>query len=172
MLIRGFSITQEVQTIRKLSHRNDHLNSIISEHYLLTKGWTTQRTCRSTCSVVAPKQSWNHTHPRKNLKSKHIKTLSTRTSCKKGGQKVQCLRFKSACLDDASGIDGLPGMFTSTPGTLTRQTQLFSTGNLVKGCASMSVCVSHPWCVGEAGTFSSCCAPYLPNRCNHRPATA
>lgn len=88
------------------------------------------------------------------------------------GQKVQCLLFKSACLDDASGIDGLPGMFSAAPGTLTRQTQLFSTGNFVRGCASISVCVSLHWCVGEAGTFSSCCAPYLPNRRNHKPATA
>lgn len=146
----------------------------------------TPRACRSTSSVHQSgtvheqqpqhstiKRHWNHTHtPAKTPSQNTSKHSAGARVARGGGQKVQCLRFKSACLDDVSGIDGLPGMLSAAPGTLTRQTQLFSTGNLVRGCASISVCVSLHWCVGEAGTFSSCCAPYLPNRCNHRPATA
>lgn len=139
--MRGFSITQEVQTTRTLSHGNNPLNLILHHWDPLA---VFIRVGLYTDSIPAQLQNHTHTHTQK-----HVKTLSTRAGSKKGGQKVRCLRFKSACLDGASGIDGLPGMFAAAPGTLTRQTPLFSTGNLVKGCASMSVCVSQPRCVLE-----------------------
>lgn len=113
-----------------------------------------------------------HTHTRQNLKSKHQNFHHTHRQQKKKKKKSSLLTLQFDLFGSCVGYWWALGNVHSSSSNANSETQLFSTGNLVKGCASIRVCVSQPWCEREAGTFSSCCGPYLPNRGNHRPATA